>query len=239
MQPTYGLDAVKTWVNTYPEIKRVRLRGTVTLASTTVSGQGDVRVLVMSTTSQTGSMVHYDGTRTNSSGSGSYDVTVSLSPGDRVHFLAHQVNDLNNGYQEGRTKTDAHRVAWTPKVEIVSSTPFVTAVPPAAPIKYPPSISYGGISWRAPMDNGEALLNRDMGIHHGIYDNALFHYGGGTPPSDTLDFFEGMNVVYVRVPWSFVQQEDDKYAWARIDEIMDYWGLKGKQAGFRFTANEH
>ena len=238
MQPTYGLDAVKTWVNTYPEIKQVRLRGTVTLASTTVSGQGDVRVLVMSTTSQTGSTVHYDGTRTNSSGSGSYDVTVSLSPGDRVHFLAHQVNDLNNGYQEGRTKTDAHRVEWTPKVEIVSSTPFVPAAAPAATIKYPPSISYRGISWRAPMDNGEALLNRDMGIHHGIYDNALFHYGGGTPPSDTLDFFEGMNVVYIRVPWSFVQQEDDKYAWARIDEIMDYWGLKGKQAGFRFTANE-
>ena len=238
MQPTHGMDAVKTWVNTYPEIKQVRLRGTVTLASISTSGQGDVRVLVMSTTSQNGSTVHYDAIRRNSSTRGSYNVTVSLSPGDRVHFLVHQVNDLNKGFRDGRTETDAHRVTWTPNVEIISSTPFVPAAVPAATIEYPPSISLGPITYRTLVDNQEVIANKGMGMHHGFYDNFLQHYGGGTAPSDTLDYTEGIDVVYIRIPWSFIQQEDNKFVWTRIDEIIDYWGLKGKRAGFRFTTNE-
>lgn len=236
MQPTHGMDAVKTWVNTYPTSKEVKLVGAIRMGAQ----GGAVRLLVITSDSSTGeSRVLWDTALSGMNSTADYDVLTTLNPGDRVHFIAHQTNNLNRGFQAGRTHTNVNTLAWTPSVEIVRdslSTP--TAPTTTTSIVYPPSISHGPITYRTLVDNQVVIANKGMGMHHGIYDNFLQHYGGGTPPSDTLDYTEGIDVVYIRIPWSFIQQEDNKIVWARIDEILDYWGLKGKRAGFRFTSYE-
>ena len=236
MQPTHGMDTVKTWVNTYPTSKEVKLVGAITMG---VAG-GAVRLLVITSDSSTGqSRVLWNTTLSGMNSTAAYDVLTTLNPGDRVHFIAHQTSNLNRGFRAGRTHTNVNTLAWTPSVEIVGdalSTPDVPTT--TTSIVYPPSISHGPITYRTLVDNQEVIANKGMGMHHGIYDNFLQHYGGGTPPSDTLDYTEGIDVVYIRIPWSFIQQEDNKIVWTRIDEILDYWGLKGKRAGFRFTSYE-
>ena len=237
MQPVHGMDAVKTWVHTYPESKLLQMTGTVELKDTSVSGQGAVRLLIIVTDSSTGQgTTLWDQTSDNRSSS--YVVTASTNPGDRVHFIAHQVNTHQNGTWEGRTHSDAHAVDWDPAVAVSQGSELLTPEETLVPIEYPPSVSTGGISYRVLQDNGELLSNPGTGLQHAIYDNFLQHYGGGTPPSDTLDWFEGMTSVYIRVPWSFIQQKDNEYVWTRVDEILDYWGLKGKRAGFRFSTLE-
>ena len=243
MQPVYGMDAVKTWVHTYPERKQLTLSGGVSIRDQAAAGQGPVRVIMMVTDASTGnSRSVWDATLRTGSASASYSVSTTTDPGDRVHFLAHQTNELHDGSYEGRTFTEAHILDWTPKVAVASvaggSTATSSGSGSESEVVYPPSVSVGGMSYRVLQDNGAGLNNPRMGIQHAIYDNFLQHYGGGTPPSETLEWFDGLSTVYIRVPWSFVQQEDGKFVWSRVDEILDYWGLRGKRAGFRFSAFE-
>ena len=242
MQPVFGMDAVKTWVHTYPESKTVRLDGEVTLRDASVSGAGPVQIIVTLTSAATGySSVLWSEILRSGNQSAEYDVSRTTHPGDRVHFLAHQQNNLHNRAWDGRTHTEAHIVDWTPKVRLSAS----TATPPSTgsggaddTVIYPPSVTVSGVSYRVLQDNGEALHNPRMGLQHAIYDNYLHQYGGGTPPSETMEWFPGMSSVYIRIPWTFIQQEDGKYVWTRVDEILDYWGMKGKTAGFRFSTLE-
>ena len=242
MQPVHGMDAVKTWVHTYPSPKDVRLQGSVSLRSgTSVSGQGNVRLLILTTDSENGQgTIRWDVTLSSSESSKTYDVSIRSEPRDRIHFLAHQMNTHQSGTWDGREHSDAHAVNWTPAVEVTHSSDDNprSEIIEESEIIYPPEVIADNTSYRVLVDNGEPLSNPGMGIQHAIYDNFLQHYGGGTPPSDTLDWFEGLTSVYVRIPWSFVQQEDDVYVWSRIDEILDYWGMKGKRAGFRFSTLE-
>ena len=49
-------------------------------------------------------------------------------------------------------------------------------------------------------DHGRALLNPGMGWTMHFYSNLTEHYGSKLEPSDTLEWFEGCSVVYLRLP---------------------------------------
>ena len=64
-----------------------------------------------------------------------------------------------------------------------------------------------------PVDNQKALVNPDMGWTMHYYSNVLTNYGSRLEPSDTLDDFPGLSTVYLRVPWSFIELEEDRGWW--------------------------
>jgi len=89
-----------------------------------------------------------------------------------------------------------------------------------------------------PVDNGKALVNPQMGWTMHFYSNMIKNYGSKLEPSDTIDDFPGLSVVYLRVPWSFLEPEENKYNWSLLDTPALRWIDKGKQVALRITSSE-
>jgi len=89
-----------------------------------------------------------------------------------------------------------------------------------------------------PQDTGEALANPGMGwvLHH--YDNIAFNYGGELAPSDTVDDFPGVTVVYLRIAWSYLEPEEGRFVWSVLDTAAQRWLDKGKQIALRISCSE-
>jgi len=52
-------------------------------------------------------------------------------------------------------------------------------------------------------------------LHH--YDNSIANYGSRLDPSDTVDDFPGVSVIYLRLAWSYIQPEEGRFNWSIID----------------------
>lgn len=89
-----------------------------------------------------------------------------------------------------------------------------------------------------PEDTGTALENPGLGWVFHYYDNVPAHYGSRLAPSDTLDDFPGLTVVYLRIPWSYLEPEEGRFDWAVLDTPAQRWIAKGKQVAFRFSCCE-
>ena len=68
----------------------------------------------------------------------------------------------------------------------------------------------GQIQIVQPVDNGRALVNPQMGWTMHFYSNMITSYGSKLEPSDTIDDFPGLSVVYLRVPWSFLEPQENR-----------------------------
>lgn len=89
-----------------------------------------------------------------------------------------------------------------------------------------------------PEDSGEALCNPGMGWVLHFYDNVPQNYGSRLEPWDTVDEYPGLTVVYLRIPWSYIEPEEGKFNWAVVDGPAQRWIAKGKQVAFRFSVSE-
>ncbi len=89
-----------------------------------------------------------------------------------------------------------------------------------------------------PADNDAALDNPGMGWVFHFYDNHVKNYGSQLAPSDTVDDFPGLTVVYLRLPWSLVEPEEGRFNWSVVDTPAQRWIARGKQVAFRFTCCE-
>jgi hypothetical protein len=89
-----------------------------------------------------------------------------------------------------------------------------------------------------PPDTGEALVNPGMGWVLHYYDNMPANYGSRLEPSDTVDDFPGLSVIYLRLPWSLVEPEEGRFSWSVVDTPAQRWIAKGKQIAFRFSTSE-
>ena len=79
-----------------------------------------------------------------------------------------------------------------------------------------------------PQDTRAALVNPGMGwvLHH--YDNSPFNYGGKLEPSDTVDDFPGVSVIYLRIAWSYLEPQEGQFNWSVLDTPAQRWLDKGK-----------
>jgi len=84
----------------------------------------------------------------------------------------------------------------------------------------------------------EALLNPGMGLVYYQYSNRLWCYGSHTKPGDTLDWFPGANVIYMRIPWCELEPEEGQFRWDILDTYAQPWIAAGKQVAFRITCSE-
>lgn len=89
-----------------------------------------------------------------------------------------------------------------------------------------------------PPDTGEALANPGMGWTLHFYSNLIENYGSKLEPSDTLDDWPGLSVVYLRVPWSFLEPKEGEFNWSLFDTPAQRWIAKGKQIAMRVSCCE-
>mgnify|MGYP000451114531 CR=1 FL=1 len=87
-------------------------------------------------------------------------------------------------------------------------------------------------------DNGAALCNPGMGWVLHYYDNVPANYGSRLSPSDTVDDFPGLTVVYLRIPWSYLEPEEGRFCWSVLDTPAQRWIAKGKQIALRISCSE-
>jgi hypothetical protein len=89
-----------------------------------------------------------------------------------------------------------------------------------------------------PQDTGEALVNPGMGWTLHFYSNIIKNYGSKLEPWDTLDDWPGLSVVYLRVPWSFLEPTEGQFNWSLFDTPALRWIAKGKQIAIRVSCSE-
>jgi hypothetical protein len=89
-----------------------------------------------------------------------------------------------------------------------------------------------------PSDTGAELRNPGMGWMLHYYDNVPANYGSRLAPADTLDAWPGLNLVYLRIPWSLVEPAEGDFHWAVLDTPMQRFAARGIPAAFRFSCSE-
>ncbi|MHB8969420.1 MAG: DUF4832 domain-containing protein [Pirellulaceae bacterium] len=89
-----------------------------------------------------------------------------------------------------------------------------------------------------PRDNGQALVNPDMGWTMHFYSNVITNYGSKLPASDTLQDFPGLSTVYLRLPWSFLEPAEGSFDWSVVDTPAQRWISEGKRVAFRISCCE-
>lgn len=89
-----------------------------------------------------------------------------------------------------------------------------------------------------PRDTGEALVNPGMGWTLHFYSNMIRNYGSKLEPSDTLDDWPGLSVIYLRVPWSFLEPKEGEFNWSLFDTPAQRWIAKGKRIAIRVSCSE-
>lgn len=109
----------------------------------------------------------------------------------------------------------------------------------AAPAPQPPSAITPDRVVVKPQDTGAALMNPDMGWTLMFYSNIPQNYGSKLEPSDTVDDWAGLSVVYLRIPWAFVEPEEGRFNWPILDTPAQRWIAKGKRVAFRLTCSEN
>lgn len=87
-------------------------------------------------------------------------------------------------------------------------------------------------------DSTTVLKNPHKGWEIHYFDNGLNKYGSRLKPNDYLEDFPGLNTVYLRLAWSYLEPEEGKFNWQVIDTVINKWTAKGYKISFRVTCKE-
>lgn len=92
---------------------------------------------------------------------------------------------------------------------------------------------FGEMRTVRPAATDAVLQNPGMGMVYYHYSNRLWAYGMYTKAGDTLDWFPGTSVAYLRVLWNDVEPKEGEFRWDIFDALAQNWAAKGKQIAFR------
>jgi len=85
-------------------------------------------------------------------------------------------------------------------------------------------------------DYDTPLRNPNKGWYHHLFDNGIDHY---LPEQDAdLEDFPGLDHIYLRLAWSFLEPERGQFNWRLIDDVIEKWRAKGLTVSFRITCKE-
>ena len=90
-----------------------------------------------------------------------------------------------------------------------------------------------------PKATDEVLCNPGMGFVHFYYSSRIWAYGAQTEPGDTLDWMPGTTVIYMRLPWCYLEPEEGVYRWDLLDSKTAPWIKAGKKVAFRISCQDH
>jgi len=92
------------------------------------------------------------------------------------------------------------------------------------------------IDMRSKWNDKIALENPDKGWYHHYPDNYINKYLINKD-SDLLDF-PGMDHLYIRLSWAYLEPEEGNYNWKIIDDIIEKWTANGLKISFRISCKE-
>lgn len=87
-------------------------------------------------------------------------------------------------------------------------------------------------------DENKVCKNPHKGWYLHYYDNGIRMYGQDLEKGDFLEDFPGLNHLYLRLAWSYLEPEEGKFNWDIIDKVIDPWTAHGYGAAFRITCKE-
>lgn len=91
---------------------------------------------------------------------------------------------------------------------------------------------------RPAWDTERVLENPHKGWYHHYFDNSLEKYGAALAPDDFLEDFPGLDHIYLRLAWSFLEPEEGRYDWDVVDREIERWTAHGYGIAFRMTCRE-
>jgi hypothetical protein len=87
-------------------------------------------------------------------------------------------------------------------------------------------------------DSTKVCNNPHKGWFIHYYDNGIKRYGNRLSPTDSLPGFPGLNDIYLRLAWAYLEPEEGVYNWAIIDSVINRWVSWGHTISFRITCKE-
>jgi hypothetical protein len=85
-------------------------------------------------------------------------------------------------------------------------------------------------------DQDVALANPHKGWYHHFPDNGLYNYRVAQD-KDLLEI-PGMDHVYIRLAWSYLEPKEGVFNWALIDDMIARWRKHGLGIAFRISCQE-
>jgi hypothetical protein len=85
-------------------------------------------------------------------------------------------------------------------------------------------------------DTIRVLKNPYKGWYHHLLDNGI--YGYSIKNDSVFTSFPGMDHLYLRLAWSYLEPEEGQYDWHRIDEIVEKYVPLGYKISFRISCKE-
>jgi hypothetical protein len=85
-------------------------------------------------------------------------------------------------------------------------------------------------------DTVRPLANPDKGWYHHMLDNGIHKYL--IQDEKDLTNFPGMDHLYLRLAWAFLEPEEGKFDWSYIDNIVDKYVPMGYKISFRISCKE-
>ncbi len=87
-------------------------------------------------------------------------------------------------------------------------------------------------------DTVKVCKNPHKGWYLHYFDNGITRYGNKLQPNDYLEDFPGLNDIYLRLAWSYLEPKEGKYNWEIIDKEINRWTKRGHMISFRITCKE-
>lgn len=92
------------------------------------------------------------------------------------------------------------------------------------------------IDFKANWDTIRVLKNPHKGWYHHLLDNGIEHYA---IHNDSLfRNFPGMDHLYLRLAWSYLEPSEGQFDWHRIDEVVERYVPLGYKIAFRISCKE-
>lgn len=88
----------------------------------------------------------------------------------------------------------------------------------------------------AEWDTVKVIENPDKGWYHHMLDNGIHKYL--LDSDSTINVFPGMDHLYLRLCWAFLEPEEGKYNWSYIDDIVNKYVPMGYKISFRISCKE-
>jgi hypothetical protein len=85
-------------------------------------------------------------------------------------------------------------------------------------------------------DTIRPLANPDKGWYHHLLDNGIHKYL--IQDEKDLTGFPGMDHLYLRLAWAFLETEEGKFDWSYIDNIVEKYVPMGYKISFRISCKE-
>ena len=87
-------------------------------------------------------------------------------------------------------------------------------------------------------DSTRVCNNPHKGWNIHYFSNSITNYGNRLSPDDSLSDFPGLNDIYLRLAWSYLEPEEGRYNWEVIDSVINRWTKWGHTVSFRVTCKE-